>query len=54
MYPEDENTHASLGMAHEAAGDTAAALASLRRALELDPRNRDVAAAIERLESATR
>ena len=50
MYPEDATTHASLGEAHAAAGDTAAALASLRRALELDPGNRDVAQAIERLE----
>lgn len=50
MYPEDATTHASLGEAKAAAGDTAAALVSLRRALELDPRNRDVAETIERLE----
>ena len=49
-YPNEGNVHDSLGEGLLAAGDTAGAIASYRRAAELDPRNTDAAETAARLE----
>lgn len=46
--PKDADTHATLGRVHMAKGDAAAAIASLEKALELDPGHRAAKALLER------
>ena len=46
MLPRNANAHDSLAQAHEKAGGKAAAIASYRQALALDPK---FASAVERL-----
>lgn len=50
-YPASGNVHDSLGEALLASGDRSRGLASYRRSLELDPRNTNAKAIIEKLES---
>ncbi len=52
-HPDDANAPDSLGEGLLAAGDSAGALASYRRALELNPNNANAAAIVERLEGAS-
>ena len=52
VNPESPVAVSGLARAQLAAGDSAAALASLRRALALEPNNRDAAEAVQRLEAA--
>jgi cytochrome c-type biogenesis protein CcmH/NrfG len=53
MFPSGADAHELLGEAYVASGDTARALASYRRALELRPDNVNAAKAIQRLENPT-
>jgi tetratricopeptide (TPR) repeat protein len=48
-YPESANTWDSLGEALMSSGDTQRAIANYRRSLELDPRNANARAMIERM-----
>lgn len=48
-YPASSNVHDSLGEALAASGDVARAVASYRRAVELDPKNRSAAATLAKL-----
>jgi CubicO group peptidase (beta-lactamase class C family) len=50
MFPKGADAHYLLGEAHEASGDTARALASYRRSLELKPGSPHAARALLRLE----
>ena len=50
MFPDAANPYDSLGEAYLAAGKRDLALASYKRSLELNPKNANAAAAIERLE----
>ena len=48
-YPAAPYSHAGLGQSYLGVGDTARAIASYRRALELDPRNRGADSVLKRL-----
>jgi tetratricopeptide (TPR) repeat protein len=48
-YPDAWNPHDSLGDAYAAAGDTAAAVRSYRRSLELNPENENAKKMLEKL-----
>jgi hypothetical protein len=48
-YPTAPNAYDSLGEAYLATGDTASAVANYKRALELNPRNKDLADLLQRL-----
>jgi hypothetical protein len=50
-YPRSSNTHDSLGEGYLAAGDRARAIVEYRRALELNPKNRNAAAVVKRIEA---
>jgi hypothetical protein len=49
-FPASSNVHDSLGEAWLARGDTARAVASYRKALDLEPRNRNAARALKALD----
>jgi CubicO group peptidase (beta-lactamase class C family) len=49
LYPEDANTHDSLGEAYMKAGKNAEAIASYKKSLQLDPRNTNAAQTLEKL-----
>ncbi len=53
-FPTSANAFDSLGEAYLASGDTERARASYRRSLELDPRNTNAAAVLDRLGGAKR
>jgi cytochrome c-type biogenesis protein CcmH/NrfG len=48
-YPNSAPTYAQLGQQQLAAGDTAAAVAALQKALELQPNNPQVQGLLQRL-----
>ncbi|HYC59349.1 MAG TPA: serine hydrolase [Thermoanaerobaculia bacterium] len=50
MFPESANAYDSLGESYAAAGNKELALANYRKSLELDPKNANARAVIERLE----
>lgn len=50
MYPQASNPYDSLGEAYAVAGNKELAIANYRKAFELDPKNANAKAAIERLE----
>jgi ankyrin repeat protein len=54
LYPDSANTHDSLGEAYLNAGRDEEAIASYRRSLELDPRNANAEAMLERLGAGDR
>jgi len=54
LYPESANTHDSLGEAYLNAGRDEDAIASYRKSLELNPRNTNAAAVLERLGAEVR
>lgn len=49
-YPQSSSAHADLGRVRLAAGETAGAVESYRRALELDPENQTIPILLDRLQ----
>lgn len=52
LHPDSGNAFDSLGEAYAVNGDTAAAIGAYRRALQLDPANKNAVTRLQRLESA--
>ena len=53
LYPDDANTHDSLGEAYAEAGRKDEAISRYRKSLELDPKNDNAAKMLEKLGAAS-